>query len=71
MISTTLPKNNVITQMSYHNEMLVIMFKKGQERSYSGVPAPVAYGLYYTKTGSECLAYYSNNIKGKYTVTVK
>lgn len=72
MISTEFKPNKVLKAMSYNNNVLSVYFKKGQLRQYDQVPPPVAYGLFYTKTASQTLEYYSNNIKGKFTVlTVK
>lgn len=72
MLTRSFDKNPVLTAMEYIKDVLHVEFKKGQIRSYDRVPAQVAYGLFYTTTHAAALSYYSNNIKGKYTVlTVK
>lgn len=72
MLTCNFLPNTVLKGMTYNAGSLKILFCKGQEREYINVPPPIAYGLFYTKTATETLSYYSNNIKGKYTVlTVK
>lgn len=72
MIYTKFPYNPTLLDMSYKDEVLTITFKKNNvKRSYYGVSKLVAYGLYYKTTAAEVLSYYSNQIKGKYTVEIK
>jgi len=71
MIHTKLPFNPVLDSMSYHNEVITIVFKKqNYQRSYN-VNMLLAYKLFYTKTAADCLKVY-NEIKQNCTVlTVK
>jgi len=63
MITRTFNPNPVIKSMSFANGHLKIEFKaKGQMRVYE-CSTELAYGLFYCKTASEEVAYYSNKIK--------
>ena len=63
MIARAFNPNPVIKSMSFANGHLKIEFKtKGQIRVYE-CSNELAYGLFYCKTASEEVAYYSNKIK--------
>lgn len=71
MIAKPFPPNPVLKSMTYNDDKLSIEFKKGQIRTYLTGPK-LAYKLFHSKTASESLAIYSNEIKGHCTVfTVK
>lgn len=68
MIHTKLPYNPVLDSMSYHNEVITIVFKKqNYKRSYN-VNVFLAYKLFYSKTAADCLKVY-NEIKQNCQVT--
>lgn len=68
LLSKPFPANKVLLSMEYKGDTLKILFKKGQIRAYWGVPSSVAYGLFYKTSAAESLAYYANEIKGKFEV---
>jgi hypothetical protein len=68
MIAKNFPPNPVLTSMEYDRGDLKITFKKGQVRIYENVPTDIAHALYYKARATEALSYYSNSIKGQYTV---
>jgi hypothetical protein len=62
MIHTKLPYNPILDSMSYHNEVITIVFKKqNYKRSYN-INMLLAYKLFYSKTAAECLKTF-NEIK--------
>jgi len=66
MISTKL-NSAILTEMSYTEPVLTIRLR-GKERQYFGVEKEVAYRLFYA---TDPLSVFSNQIKGKYNVSVK
>ena len=66
MISTQLPPCKLLA-MSYAGTDLTIQFNK-YARTYADVPQLLAYKLFYTKTGRNCMEVYSREIKGKFKV---
>lgn len=63
MIAKQFKPNTVIKSMTYNNGILKIQFfRKGQIRVYE-CSNELAYGLFYCKTATQELEYYSNKIK--------
>lgn len=65
------PYNPVLKSMNYINEQMTLIFKKEktlQTRVYAQVPKEIAYGLFYKKTASEVIKFFSSEVKGKFRV---
>lgn len=68
MISATLPYNPLLAAMSYDGKDLTLTFHKPLSdgkttRVYKDTPQTVAYTLFYKRTGSDVVRYYSQHIK--------
>jgi len=68
MIRSTFPFNPVLVAMSYDGKDLTLTYKNrlsdGKfERVYKDIEQTVAYTLYYKRTGSEVVQYYTKFIK--------
>jgi hypothetical protein len=62
------PYNPTLKGMSYQpNGMLTLQFGK-YARTYADVPRELAYKLAYSKTASEVLSVFANQIKKKFKV---
>lgn len=70
---TTLPTNQTLLAIQYNSgsESLDVIFRKGQIRTYHGVPITTAYRLAYSKDPASAMQIYSTEIKKKFKVTVK
>ena len=71
MAACVFPYNPVLVSMAYANEKLTLEFikpKGTQRRTYEGVPSHVAYALFYKRTGSDVVGYFSRYIKKQYKV---
>lgn len=76
MIQTILPYNPLLRAMSYKPEqgetygILTLVLKKGkvnENRTYNS-SRDVAYKLFYSKSGQECINTFNNLIKNKLTL---
>lgn len=70
-INPTLLSMDYISNPNANAGDLAIFFKKGQTRTYLGVPKYLAYRLYYTQTAEAMMRLYSTEIKKKFKVFVK
>lgn len=71
-MNAILPINKTLVSLTYNSqtESLAILFRKGQTRTYHGVPITTAYKLAYSKDASALLHTYATEIKKKFKVTV-
>ncbi len=68
MINRKFEPNKVLNSMNYHDGKLNIEFKvSGQIRTYLTSPV-LAYKLYHSKSATDSISIYSNEIKGFCTV---
>lgn len=70
MIRSTFPFNPVLVAMCYDGKDLTLTYKNklsdGKfERVYKDIESTVAYTLYYKKTGTDVVQYFSKFIKNK------
>lgn len=66
-MQVTFPINKTLKGMEYSNGILSIQFGL-YRRTYEGVPSELAHRLAYSKSASDTMSTFSNEIKGKFKV---
>ena len=66
-MTCTFPLNKTLIGMEYSNGILSLQFGR-YRRTYEGVDSATAYRLAYSKSASDVMSVFSNEIKGKFKV---